>query len=76
MLRFIKRCIPVLTVNDSFIIMRGLYSELVNAINEELKMQSISHFPNDASDALMMVHLKRDGLLWRTETGSTPLSKD
>ena len=32
------------------------------------------HFPNDrASDAVMLVHIKKDGLLWRTETGSTPL---
>ena len=40
-----------------------------------LVMHSISHFPNDTSDAVMMVHMKKDGLLWRTETGSTPLSK-
>ena len=37
-----------------------------------LVMHSISHFPNDTSDAVMMVHIKKDGLLWRTETGSTP----
>ena len=38
-----------------------------------LVMHSISHFPNGTSDAVMMVHIKKDGLLWRTETGSTPL---
>ena len=41
-----------------------------------LVMHSISHFPNDTFDAVMMVHIKRDGPLRRTETGSTPLSKD
>ena len=41
--------------------------------NEDiLVMHSITHFPNKTSDAVMMVHLKKDGLLWRTETGSTP----
>ena len=44
--------------------------------NEDiLVMHSITHFPNSTSDAVMMVHLKKDGLLWRTETGSTPLNK-
>ena len=41
-----------------------------------LVMHSISHFPNDTSDAVMMVHRKKDGRLWGTETGFTPLSKD
>ena len=44
--------------------------------DDVLVMHWISHFPNGTSDAVMMVHLKKDGLLWRTETGSTPLSKD
>jgi len=35
MLRFAKQDIPVLPVHDSFIIIRGLYSELVNVMNEE-----------------------------------------
>ena len=30
-------------------------------------------FPNGTKDAVMMVHMKKDGLLWRTETGSTPI---
>jgi len=43
--------------------------------NEDVRvMHWISHFPNGTSDAVMMVHLKKDGLLWRTETGSTPLN--
>ena len=41
-----------------------------------LVMHSISHFPNDTSDAVMMVNRKKYGRLWRTETGFTPLSKD
>ncbi|MDC1494441.1 hypothetical protein N8093_01290, partial [Planktomarina temperata] len=36
---------------------------------------NITDFPNGTTDAVMMVHLKKDGLIWRTETGSTPLSK-
>lgn len=35
MLRFATQDIPVLPVHDSFIIIRGLYSELVNVMNEE-----------------------------------------
>ena len=34
----------------------------------------IGEFPNGTRDAVMMVILKRDGLAWRTETGSTPLT--
>ena len=37
MLHFAKRDIPVLPVHDSFIIIRGLYSELVNVMHEEFK---------------------------------------
>ena len=44
--------------------------------DEVLVMHWISYFPNGTSDAVMMVHMKKDGLLWRTETGSTPLNKD
>ena len=37
MLRFAKQDIPVLPVHDSFIIIRGLYSELVNAMHDEFE---------------------------------------
>ena len=37
MLHFAKRDVPVLPVHDSFIITRGLYSELVNAMHEEFE---------------------------------------
>ena len=41
-----------------------------------LVTHSIVHFPNGTADAVMMVHMKKDGLLWRTETGSTPMPKE
>ena len=36
--------------------------------------QIISYGSGDR-EALMLVHLLKDGLLWRTESGETPLSK-
>jgi hypothetical protein len=48
--------------------MRCLYE------NEDIMVtHSITKFPNGTSDAVMMVSMKKDGLIWRTETGSTPL---
>ena len=45
--------------------------------NEDILVtHSIVHFPNGTADAVMMVHMKKDGLLWRTETGSTPMPKE
>ena len=45
--------------------------------NEDILVtHSIVHFPNGSTDAVMMVHMKKDGLLWRTETGSTPMLKE
>ena len=42
--------------------------------NEDILVtHSIVHFPNGSTDAVMMVHMKKDGLIWRTETGSTPM---
>ena len=37
MLHFAKKDIPILPVHDSFITMRGLYSELVYVMNEEFE---------------------------------------
>ena len=31
-------------------------------------------FASGDKEALLMVHRKKDGLLWRTETGATPIS--
>ena len=45
--------------------------------NEDiLVMHSMTDFPNGANDAVIMVITKKDGLFWRTETGSTPISKE
>ena len=45
--------------------------------NEDILVtHSIVHFPNGSTDAVMMLHMKNDGRLWRTETGSTPLPKE
>ena len=45
--------------------------------NEDILVtHSIVHFPHGSTDAVMMVYMKKDGLLWRTETGSTPMPKE
>ena len=41
-----------------------------------LVTHALVSFPNGTRDAVMMVHRKKDGLIWRTETGSTPLPTD
>jgi len=41
--------------------------------DDVLVTHQIVSFPNGTKDAVMMVHVKKDGLLWRTETGSTAL---
>ena len=33
------------------------------------------HFQDGTTEAVLTVHLLKDGLLWRTETGSTPIEK-
>ena len=44
--------------------------------NEDILVtHSIVHFSNGSTDAVMMVHMKKDGLLWRTETGPPPMPK-
>ena len=43
--------------------------------NDEIMIvHSIGTFPNGSKDAIMYVGLLKDGKIWRTETGSTPLS--
>ncbi len=49
MLRFAKQDIPVLPVHDSFIIIRGLYSELVNVMHEEF--EKMFHVPINIDDS-------------------------
>lgn len=41
--------------------------------NEIVVIHSIGTFPNGSKDAIMYVGLLKDGKIWRTETGSTPL---
>ena len=44
--------------------------------NEDILVEHrISTYTDGERSATMLVHLKKDGLLWRTETGVTPLSK-
>ena len=49
MLWFAKQDIPVLPVQVSFIITRGLYGELVNAMHKEF--EKIFHMPIKISDS-------------------------
>ena len=42
--------------------------------NEDILVEHrISTYTHGERSATMLVHLKKDGLLWRTETGVTPL---
>ncbi len=38
-----------------------------------LVVHSFATFPSDDKEAVLMVHKKKDGLLWRTETGATAI---
>ena len=49
MVRFAKQDVPVLPVHDSFIIIRGLCSELVNAMHEEF--EKLFHVPINLGDS-------------------------
>ena len=42
--------------------------------NEDVLVEHrVAKFPNGDREAVLLVHLKKDGLLFRTETGATPL---
>lgn len=42
--------------------------------NDDILVQHIvTEFASGDKEAVMMVSLKKDGLIWRTETGATPL---
>ena len=42
--------------------------------NDDILVQhAFTEFPSGDKEAVMMVSLKKDGLIWRTETGATPL---
>ena len=36
-------------------------------------IHQLAEFTSGDKEALMLVNLKKDGLLWRTETGATPI---
>jgi hypothetical protein len=35
----------------------------------------MAEFQDETTEAVLTVHLIKEGLLWRTETGSTPIEK-
>ena len=37
---------------------------------------NITTFENGSREAILQSHREKDGLLWRTETGATPLEKE
>ena len=41
--------------------------------NNILVEHSVTTFASGDKEAVMAVHIKKDGLLWKTETGATPL---
>jgi len=42
--------------------------------NDDILVEhAFSEFPSGDKEAVMMVHLKKNGLIWRTETGATPI---
>ena len=49
-------------------------SRCVYENDEIMIVHSIGTFPNGSKDAIMYVGLLKDGKIWRTEIGSTPLS--
>jgi ketosteroid isomerase-like protein len=56
--------------------MENFKSEKERCIYEDDKVlveHSHTTFPDGTKEAVMAVHMKKDGLLWRTETGATPL---
>ena len=61
MLHFAKKDIPVLPVHDSFIIIRGLYSELVNVMHDEYeKMFGVPIKIDDSAKAKMVSFAPED----------------
>ena len=41
--------------------------------NNILVEHSVTTFASGDKEAVMAVHIKKDGLIWKTETGATPL---
>ena len=43
--------------------------------NEIMVEHFVADFQDDSKEAVLSVHILKDGLLWRTETGATPLGQ-
>ena len=48
-------------------------ARLIYENDDIIVMHSIGTFPNGSRDAVMYVGLKRDGKIYKSETGSTPI---
>ena len=48
--------------------MRWIYEN-----DDILVVHSFTTIPSGDKEAVLMVHKKKDGLFWRTETGATPI---
>ena len=71
-----KKMDPDLTIK--FMMSTESESRRYNYENEDVLVEHrVAKFSSGDREALLLVHLKKDGLLFRTETGATPLpSKD
>ena len=48
-------------------------AKLIYENDDIIIMHNIGTFPNGSRDAVMYVGLKRDGKIYKSETGSTPI---
>ena len=56
--------------NETVINRRYIYED-----DDICVVQQFSEFASGDKEATMVVSLKKDGLVWRTETGATPLKQ-
>jgi hypothetical protein len=52
---------------------RNTHQRCIYENDDILVEHAFSEFPSGDKEAVMMVSLKKDGLIWRTETGATPI---
>ena len=52
---------------------RNTHQRCIYENDDILVEHALSEFPSGDKEAVMMVSLKKDGLIWRTETGATPI---
>ena len=54
-----------------------VYEKFVEAWkNKDILVTHNIAIENGSREAILQSHRKKDGLLWRTETGATPLKKE